>query len=145
ARFAADPAVISRTVVIDGAPYTIIGVLPHNFPKVGKDPLYTPLAFEEPQLSDRGSRHLNVVGRLREGVSLEAARARLKDVSIRLEKQEPNTNTGLRAEVDPFEEAYQQDARELATILVGAVGFVLLIACANIASLVLARGSSRAR
>ena len=145
ARFAGDPTVINRSVVIDGAPYTIVGVLPRNFPKIGKDLLYTPLVFSAEQLSDRSSRHFALVGRLADGVSLEAARARLTEISIRIEKQFPAPNTGVRAEVDLFQDAYQQDARELTTVLVGAVGFVLLIACANIASLVLARGSARAR
>jgi putative ABC transport system permease protein len=144
-KFGAAEDVVNRAVIIDGAQHTIIGVLPRHFPKVGKDPLFTPVAFTAAQISDRGSRHFTVVGRLRDGVSIEGARARLTDVSVRLEHQEPGTNTGVRAEIEPFEDVYQQDARELTTVLIGAVGFVLLIACANIASLVLARGSARAR
>src|SRR5205085_9205080 len=112
-KFATDPAVINRTEVVDGTPHVVVGVMQRQFPKVGKDPLFTPLVFTAAQLSDRGTRHFTVLGRLREGVTLEAARARLNDVSIRLDKQEPGTNTGIRAGVDAFEDAYQQDAREL--------------------------------
>ena len=145
ARFAADPAVIGREIVLDGAPHTVVGVLPRNFPQFGKDPIYTPLVFQEPMNSDRGSRHFSVAGRLPEGLSIDAAQKRLDSLCARIEQQEPATNTGLHARLQPFTEAYTQDAREMITILFGAVGFVLLIACANIASLVLARGTARER
>jgi putative ABC transport system permease protein len=145
ARFAADPSVIGRSIVLDGAPHTVVGVLPRNFPRFGKDPIYTPLVFQEPQASDRGSRHFGVAGRLRDGLGIEAAQKRLDSLSARIEKQEPASNTGIRALLQPFEQAYTEDARDLITVLFGAVGFVLLIACANIASLVLARGTARGK
>jgi putative ABC transport system permease protein len=144
-RFAADGSVIGRSIVLDGAPHTVVGVLPRNFPRFGKDPVYTPLVFQEPVASDRGSRHFSVAGRLRDGIGIESAQKRLDSLSARIEKQEPASNAGIRALLQPYEEAYTEDARELITILFGAVGFVLLIACANIASLVLARGTARGK
>jgi putative ABC transport system permease protein len=144
-RFAADPSIVGQTVVLDGAPRTVLGVLPRNFPKIGKDPVYTPLVFEEPRNSDRGSRRFNTAGRLRDGISPAAAQKRLDDLSARLEHQEPITNTGMRATLQPFEEAFLEDAKLMIVVLWGAVGFVLLIACANIGGLVLARGTARAR
>ena len=145
ARFAADPSVIGRSIVLDGAPHTVIGVLPRNFPRFGKDPVYTPLVFQEPQASDRGSRHFGVAGRLRDGLGIEEAQKRMDSLSERLEKQDPASDAGIRALLQPYEEAYTEDTRGLVTILFGAVGFVLLIACANIASLVLARGTARGK
>ncbi|HEY2016228.1 MAG TPA: ABC transporter permease [Bryobacteraceae bacterium] len=144
-RFAADESVIGRAIMLDGVAHTVVGVLPRSFPKLGKDPVYTPLVFAEPQLSDRGSRHFSVAGRLRDDITFEASQKRLDDLCARLEQREPTTNTGMRARLQPFEEAYLEDARTLVTILFGAVGFVLLIACANIGNLVLARGTARSR
>jgi putative ABC transport system permease protein len=144
-RFGAAESIVGQNIVLDGVPHTVIGVLPRSFPTVGKDPLYVPLLFEEPAKSDRGSRHFDVAGRLSDGISLAAAQKRMDDLAARLEKQEPLTNTGIRVEMQPFVEAYRQETRDMGTVLAGAVGFVLLIACANIAGLVLARGAARAR
>ncbi len=144
-RFAADPAVIGTTVVLDGAPHTIIGVLPSAFPKYGKDPIYCPNLLQAPIDSERGTRHYFVLGRLRDGLTLEAAQKRMDEMTARLAAQYPDSNRGDSARLQPVEESFVEDARALLLVLFGAVGFVLLIACANIASLVLARGTSRAR
>ena len=140
--FAADPAVIGRGIVLDGAPHTVIGVLPANFPKTGQEQIYAPLVFDS-KLNERGSRFLGVIGKLQAGVTFSAAQHRLADLSQRLSRQYPDSNTGASAALQPVEEAFTGDVRSLVLVLFGAVGFVLLIACANLANLLLARGMGR--
>jgi putative ABC transport system permease protein len=144
-RFAADPAVVGSRVILDGAAYTIVGVLPAAFPRYGNDPIYCPKLLTDTVDSDRGARHYIALGRLAPGLTFEAVRKRLDDLGTRLASTYPFTNTGTTPRLQPLQEAFVQDARTMLAVLFGAVGFVLLIACANIANLVLARGTSRAR
>ena len=144
-RFAADPSVVGSRVVLDGSTYTIVGVLPAAFPRYGKDPVYCPTLLTDALDSDRGTRHYFALGRLAAGLNIEAARKRLNDLGARLAASYPFSNAGTTPRLQPFQEAFVQDAKTMLAVLFGAVGFVLLIACANIANLVLARGTSRAR
>jgi len=143
-RFAADPSVIGASVVLDGVPHTIVGVLPNTFPKVGQEEIYAPLVFTAAQAGGRGERFFQVMGRLREGVSFAAAEMRMAELEQGLSKQFTE-DAGHSVALQPIEDAAVEDARALLLILFGAVGFVLLIACANIANLLLARGSARQR
>ncbi len=141
-RFNADPSVIGQSIVLDGRPHTIVGVLPKTFPAVGHEEMYAPLLFKADAASSRGSRSFQVVGRLREGVTLAAAQQRMAELERRLSTQYAD-DTGDSVLLQPIQDALGQDGRQLMVILFGAVGFVLLIACANIANLLLARGTSR--
>jgi len=140
--FAANPSIIGSSVVLDGVPHTIVGVLPKTFPQIGQEEIYAPLVFNADAAGSRGERFFQVVGRLRDGVSLAAAEQRVTELEHRLSTQYTE-DAGQSVALQPIEDASVQDARALLVILFGAVGFVLLIACANIANLLLARGTAR--
>jgi len=141
-RFASNPNIVGSTIVVDGVSRTVVGVLPPSFPKFEKEEIYTPLVFPADVAADRGSRFFQVVGRLRDGVTLAAAQQRIAALEGRLATQYKD-DTGNSAALQPIEDSVVEDARTLLALLFGAVGFVLLIACANIANLLLARGASR--
>ncbi len=143
--FNADPAIIGKTSFINSNPYTVIGVLPAKLAKAADEKLYIPLLFEPPLSADRGLRFVTTAGRLAPGVSLIAAQNRLDSVSLRLQKEFPNEDGSFRAHLQPIEEAYVEDVHTLVLVLFGAVGFVLLVTCANIANLLLVRGTGRQR
>jgi len=142
-RFGADPSVVGKNVMLDGVPHIVAGVVPK--PRFAHEDLYVPLVFLPPASTDRGSRSNVVVGRLRPGLTLESAQHRMKDISERLAREYPKADAGLSASLQPLEEALFQDAQTLVYVLLGAVGFVLLIACANIANLLMARSASRGK
>jgi predicted permease len=141
-RFDGNPSVIGSSVILDGVPHTIVGVLPKTFPRFSNEQIYAPLVFTAEQANGRGNRHFQVIGRLEEGVSLAAAGQRMAELEQRLGTQYVE-DSGHSLALQPIEDATVEDARALLAILFGAVGFVLLIACANIANLLLARGTSR--
>ena len=143
--FDADPNVIGRKIALDGTPFTVIGVMPANFQRIaGKEQLYTPLRFSAEQLAGRGIHSFLAVGRLRPGVTVESARVQIGGIAQRIANEFPN-NRGFSATVVPFAEQAVQDIKPLVLILWGTVGVVLLIACANVANLLLARGQTRQR
>ncbi len=141
--FSADRGIIGRSVLIDGTPHTIIGVLPKDFPKFGDEKIFCPLVFALDRVNDRGSRYFGVIGRLQPDISVAGAQNRMAELSDRLAKQFPVEDAGGSVRLQPLEEAYVEDVQALLLILFGVVGFVLLIACANVANLLLARGTSR--
>jgi putative ABC transport system permease protein len=141
--FAADRSVVGRSIVLDGAPHTVIGVLPANVPKTSHEQIYAPWVWDAARYNDHTRRFLGVVGKLSPGLNIATARQRLHDVSERLARENPDSNAGAFAALQPVEEALVGDVRALVLVLFGAVGFVLLIACANLANLLLARGMGR--
>lgn len=145
AMFDGNPNIVGQAVVLDGTLHTIIGVLPSHFPRFGREDLYTPLPVTPQFATDRGTRSLGVIGRLRGDLSLAAARQRMTEVSLELARRYPNDESGMTASLQPVQEAYVQDARFLLALLMGAVACALAVACINVASLLLARGLARQR
>jgi putative ABC transport system permease protein len=143
--FAASPEVMGHTITLDGAPYTIIGVLPARFAFPGVKPceFFSPL--QENPLNSRYQHQYGVVARLRPGVTVERAQADMTTITQRLAREYPATNTGWGAVVMPVRQALAGQVKRPVLILTGAVGFVLLLACLNVAALLLARASGRVR
>ncbi|HET9210542.1 MAG TPA: ABC transporter permease [Thermoanaerobaculia bacterium] len=145
-RFAADPRVVGRTFRLNGIPYEVIGVLPASFELRTVDSrLWVPVAFTPEQASNFGNSYLRVTGRLRPGVSLAAAEAEVAAISKRLEPLDEPSRKGQGTRLEPFVDRLLGGYRKRLLILLGAVGCVLLIACVNVANLLLARGGVRAR
>ncbi len=144
-RFNADPNVIGRTIRVDGKPTTIVGVLAAGPADRLQDLAWVPLAFTPEQLN-HDFHWILVMGRLKPDVSLEQANANMVAVAKRLADDFPKSNTGWSASVEPLQNNFlSQNTITGLWLLLGAVGFVLLIACANVANLLLARGAARQR
>ncbi|MFL6350774.1 MAG: ABC transporter permease [Bryobacteraceae bacterium] len=143
--FRADRTLVGKSTIINSVPYTVIGVLPKKIAKISDEELYLPLVFELPLSAERGLRDISTVGRLAPHLSFAAAQSRMRDLSARLAKEYPKEDGAYRARLQPIEEAWVEDVHSLLLILFGAVGFVLLVACANIANLLLVRGTARNR
>jgi putative ABC transport system permease protein len=145
-RFAADRALIGRDLQINGEKYTVIGVMPAGFRfPTRESEVWTPLAFTDQEWSRRGAHFLRVIARLKSGVSLQQARADMDVIGLRLAKEYPGNNFGMGVRVTPLHEQYVGRLRNGLIVLMVAVACVLLIACANIANLLLARTAGRAR
>ena len=149
-RFAADPQVVGRTVKVNGESYTVVGVVPSRF-QLWSFPaeVWLPLVFTPGQLGSEGrkTRFLTVFARLKSGVSEAQAQAEMTTLAGRLAASHPETNKGWGASVKSLQEYSIEDAnvRTALVFLMATVGFVLLIACANLANLLLARNSGRRR
>jgi putative ABC transport system permease protein len=143
-RFGSDAGIIGKPLTFNGESYTVIGVMPQRFDFPDrKSEMWTPLALDTSQPLNRGSHYLNVVGRLKEGVALAQAQAEMETIAARLEQQYPDKNTGHSVNIFPLYEEVVGQVRPALWVLMGAVGFVLLIACANVANLSLARSATR--
>ena len=142
-RFGGDPNIINKTITLNSITRTVIGVMPErfNFPKGAE--IYAPLAMTPELMRSRGSHSYYVIGRLKPGVSLQSAQADTDIITARLEKQYPETNTGWGANVYPIVADTVRLYDTALWVMMGVVGFVLLIACANVANLMLARASGR--
>jgi predicted permease len=143
-RFGADPGVLGRTVRLDDDPYTIVGVMPPGFTFPYADvEAWTPMRFVEDDFQERTNFALSVYGRLRPGVSLAAARAEMSGIGARLERSYPKDNAKTGVTVTPLQGNVPAQSRLLLTALFGAALALLLIACTNLASLLLARAVAR--
>ena len=143
-RFSSNPDVVGRSVTLDGKDHTIVGIAAPDLWVFGEVDLWVPLAMD-PGQAGRRSNFLFVVGRMKPGVSLDQARAEMNSISARLEQQYPQTNSGWRAELVLLREEFVGNSRDMLLVLLAAVGFVLLIACANVTNLLLARAATRGR
>jgi predicted permease len=143
-QFNGDSGAVGATVKAADRIFTIVGVLPPGvrFP-AGAD-MYYP-AWLVPEISTRGGHNYRVLARLRDGVSVEQAHAEMQSIAARLEAEHPATNTGKQAAVVPLQELIVGDTRGTLRLLLWAVAFVLVIACANVANLLLARSAVRSR
>ena len=145
-RFGGDAGVVGRSLVFNGEPYTVVGVMPAGFQFHGVAPDVLLPAQKWPNYKVARSSHSAwVIGRLKPGVSRATAEEELGSIARRLEEAYPEDNRGRAVEVVGLQEHQVEEIRPALLILLGAVGSILLIACANIANLLLARGSARRR
>jgi putative ABC transport system permease protein len=154
-RFGSDPKVIGQTISLNNEPYTVVGVMPPDFqfPRKADLPagfgfpsevhLYAPLALTPEQRNNRGRHYLAVIARLKPQTSFDQAQAEMVGIAGRLERQYPDLNRNKSVRLVGFHQQVVGKARFGLLTLLGAVGFVLLIACANVANLLLARGAAR--
>jgi putative ABC transport system permease protein len=142
--FGGDRAAVGKTIPINGKQVTIVGVMPKGwrFPEVCD--IWMPLQMDEKD-HPRGNFFLDCIGKVKKGVSIEQARAELDAITARIAVQHPETNTGIGVHVTPFREEMVRNFKTLTLLVMGAVLFVHLIACANVANLLLARGATRAK
>ena len=143
-RYASDPSILNRQLMLNGQPYTVVGVMPEdfNFPPTNSD-LLVPFAITDKLKEGRGSHYVRMLGRLKPGVSQAQADADLAAIAGRLTAQYPETNSNRTIATESLQASYVRGPRPGLLVLLGASGFVLLLACANVANLLLVRAAAR--
>lgn len=145
-RHGANPKIIGQTMQINGEPYTVAGVFAAGIMDRQNWELMAPLVFKPEQRNDRESRYWLVTGRLKPGITIQQAQAQMNAITASLAKAYPKSNAGWGAIVEPYKNDFLPRQRQLTLwLLLGAVGFLLLIACLNVANLLLAKGITRQR
>lgn len=144
-RYGKNPSIVGQTIRVNEVPTTVIGVMPRGFSFPNDAELWTPMT-PAPASEKREARNMIVVGRMADGMTLKSARSEMETISLNLEKAYPATNQGIVANVRTFSEQFVgPNLRNLFLAMMGAVFFVLLIACANVANMLLARAVGRSR
>jgi putative ABC transport system permease protein len=147
-RFAGDPAILGRSIMLNGQPYDVVGVMPPSFQpltQIGSAVpvvFFVPAAYPDELLANHGDHEINVVGRLRKGVRLQQAQADLDGISLDLAKRFPDTNLSeglVRTRLAPLNDDIVRGVRTSLLVMLGAVGLVLLIGCVNVANLLIVR------
>jgi len=144
-RFGADRSIVNRTIILNNEPYTVVGVMGPLVVQPEYAQLWTPLVWTPKEAAVRGEHHSTVQARLKPGVSIKQAQAEMTTISDRLARQYPEDDKDWGALVVPLSEDVVSDVKPSLLVLLGAVGFVLLIACANVANLLLARALARGK
>ena len=145
-QFGAEPSIVGKRVVLDGAPYTIIGVMPPDFHFPTRDvQLWNTLAFAAADFDDRSNTYLQAIGRLKSGATLEQAKSELALIATQLQRQFPKENEKTTANVYRLSDEVSERSRVLLLALCGAALCILLLACANLGNLLLARAVARER
>jgi putative ABC transport system permease protein len=141
--YASDPNAVGKSINLDGEPHTIVGVMGPKMVKPGFAQLWVPLALTPKEASVRGNHNLLSIARLKSGVTLEQAQTEMNTISQRLEEAYPEDDKGWGAKLNSMRDETVGDVRPALLMILGAVAFVLLIACANVANLILARTFAR--
>jgi putative ABC transport system permease protein len=144
-RYASDPAIVGKRIRVNGVPHTIVGVMPEKFAFPINDKIWLPLQTDPMAVPRSDGQMLDVFGKLKPGVSLDDAASDMVTVAKRLAAQYPQSNAGFGAQVLRFTDSFVGSGRPLLLTMLGAVAFVLLIACANVANLLLDRAAHRSR
>ena len=145
-RFGGDETIIGKQLTLNGQQYTVIGITPANFRFGAEADVTVPIGLSAERFKLRGKDPgVTALARLKHGTSIDNANAELNTIAARLEQQYPDTNTGRRVRIESLRESVVGDVRPTLLTLLGAVGFVLLIACANVANLLLTRSAGRQR
>ena len=142
-RFGGDPQIIGKTITLDGRSHTVVGVAPDATRALQEAEIWTPLTFDDPEMKVRRFHFLRAVGRLKRGETLQQAQADIDAVAAGLEKLYPESNKDWRLRLVPMREFLVGETRRPLYVLLGAVGLVLLIACANVANLTLSQAARR--
>jgi putative ABC transport system permease protein len=141
--FGSDASIVGRDITINSRPYSVVGVMPEQFSLPSWSQVWVPLGWSNEERAIRGNHNYMVIGRLRSGVDIAQAKTELAAISARLEQEYPADDKGWGATIVPLREQLVGDIRPALLVLLGAVVFVLLIACANVANLVLAKTLAR--
>jgi putative ABC transport system permease protein len=145
-RFAADPSLVGRGIRLDGEEWTVVGVVPDAAQIIGRSSIWAAIPLSTAAAELRGAHFLRALGRTKPGVSIGAAAAELQSVAAQLAREHPETNSGRGAALEPLREAViGSELRETSVLLLGVVGLVLLICCANLANLLMTRATRRRR
>jgi len=142
-RFAGSPEAIGNTIVIDGTAHTVVGVMPRAFRFIRDVDIWLPMRRDAPTANSRGWHNWLLVGRLKPGITIERAQSDLDVIAERLAAEYPDSNRDKEVLLTRLQEAFAEDYQAAVVLLMAAVGLVLLIACGNVASLLLARGATR--
>jgi len=142
-KFGGDRGIVGKTILLDGQSYTVLGIMRPGFDYPGNSEFWVPTALKPADMANRKLNYLRPMARLKPGVTVEEANADLVHIAAQLAKEHPDTNATRSASVEPIRNSYVGDIEPALLALLGAVGFVLLIACTNLANLLLAHSSSR--